>query len=147
MENDFLKSLNLEGKTEREVRFLNPLVLAYVGDCVYEVYIRKYVLHKYGGYVNDLHKKSIGFVKAAAQAKIVHSIGDSFTEEEWSVIKRGRNNKSSTVPKNANIADYKYATGFEALIGYLYLIDKKERIEEIIVQGISILEEEKTKNI
>ncbi|MCT4594799.1 MAG: Mini-ribonuclease 3 [Anaeromicrobium sp.] len=142
MGNDFLQSLNLEEKKENEVKFLNSLVLAHMGDAVYEVYIRQYVLHKYGGYVNNIHKKSTKFVKASAQARIVHGLRDEFSEEEWGVIKRGRNNKSSTVPKNANISDYKYATGFEALIGYLYLTNKKERIEEIILKGIDILEEE-----
>ncbi|MGO1369156.1 MAG: Mini-ribonuclease 3 [Senegalia sp. (in: firmicutes)] len=117
--------------TVREVNLLSPLQLAYIGDAVYEVFIRRYLLEDRVLSVNELHKKAIEFVKAKAQSDIVHKLMDKLTDEELSIVKRGRNKKSATVPKNANMSDYRYATGFEALIGYLYLLDRQSRIEEI----------------
>ncbi|WP_184311932.1 Mini-ribonuclease 3 [Anaerosolibacter carboniphilus] len=146
MKKDFLASLGIEERTPEEIHFISPLVYAYIGDAVYEVYIRDYIINKYGGNVNTLHKIATRFVKAAAQAAAVHGLEHQLSEEEWSVIKRGRNQKSGSVPKNANLADYRYATGFEALIGYLYLMDKHERIEEIVEKAIAIIEE-KTKEL
>ena len=140
MEENFLRIFGLEKKTEEQIKFLNPLVLAYLGDAVYEVYIRTYILHKYGGTVNDLHRISTKFVKAGAQAKIVHAIEKAFLEEEWTIIKRGRNHKSGSVPKNASVTDYKYATGFETLVGYLYLMGKNERLEEILHGAVATIE-------
>lgn len=137
---NFLKSFSLDGKTEDQVNFLNPLIMAYMGDIIYEVYVRNYILHKYGGTVNELHNKSTKFVKAKAQAFTVHNLEDELSEEEWSIVKRGRNQKSGSIPKNASLTDYKYATGFEALIGYLYLLKRKERLEEIIIKAIEIIE-------
>ncbi|QEK13553.1 Mini-ribonuclease 3 [Crassaminicella thermophila] len=133
--------MDLEIKSEENIRFVSPLVLAYIGDAVYEVYIREYILHKYGGNVNKLHKIATKFVKASAQAKIVHMLEKELNKEEWAIIKKGRNQKSGSVPKNANLTDYKYATGFEALIGYLYLLGNKKRIKEIIKKGIQVIEE------
>lgn len=121
----------------REAKMLSPLQLAYIGDAVYEVLIRTYLIENMNVSVNELHVEAIKFVKAKAQADIIHSLEDYLTEEEWSIVKRGRNAKSHTVPKNANISDYRYATGFEALIGYLYLIDNKERIYELFEKIVS----------
>ncbi|MDF2548420.1 MAG: hypothetical protein K0R93_3318 [Anaerosolibacter sp.] len=145
MKKDILTSLGIAKKTEEEIRFLSPLVYAYIGDAVYEVYIRSYIINKYGGNVNALHKIATRFVKAASQAHAVHELEHQLSEEEWGIIKRGRNQKSGSVPKNANLADYRYATGFESLIGYLYLMDKHDRIEEIVEKAIVIIEE-KTKD-
>lgn len=125
---------------ELEVKRLNPLVLAYIGDAVYELYIRKYLIITQGTLVNQLHKRATKFVKAEAQANIVHNIMDDLTEEEITIVKRGRNSKSGSVPKNADLSDYKYATGFEALIGYLYLIDNQERLINLISKAIELLE-------
>ncbi|QXM07411.1 Mini-ribonuclease 3 [Crassaminicella indica] len=133
--------MHLEKKSEEEIRFISPLVLAYIGDAVYEVYIREYILHRYGGNVNKLHKIATRFVKAGAQAKAVHGLEKELPEKEWNIIKRGRNQKSGTVPKNAELVDYKYATGFEALIGYLYLLGDTGRIKEIVKRAIQIIEE------
>jgi ribonuclease-3 family protein len=141
MKKDFLTSIGILKRTPEEIRFISPLVYAYIGDAVYEVYIRDYILNKYGGNVNALHKIATKFVKAAAQATAVHGLENQLSEEEWGVIKRGRNQKSGSVPKNANLADYRYATGFEALIGYLYLMDNHGRIEEIVEKAIAIIEE------
>ena len=112
---------------------MSPLVLAYLGDTVYESYIREHLIRQnINRKVNNLHKLAIQYSKAKAQATIIHELEDELTEEEMKIFKRGRNQKSHTAPKNADIIDYKYATGFEALIGYLYLSEDKERLEYIV---------------
>ena len=120
---------------------MSPLVLAYLGDTVYESYIREHLIRQnINRKVNNLHKLAIQYSKAKAQATIIHELEDELTEEEMKIFKRGRNLKSHTAPKNADIIDYKYATGFEALIGYLYLSEDKERLEYIVKKGIEIIE-------
>lgn len=111
---------------------LSPLTLAFVGDAVYEAYIRTRIAKDVNMQVAKLHKIAIKYVSAVAQSKIVHSIEDRFTEEEQNVYKRGRNAHSHTSAKNADIVDYRHATGFEALIGYLYLKKESERLDEIL---------------
>ena len=120
---------------------MSPLVLAYLGDTVYESYIREHLIRQnINRKVNNLHKLAIQYSKAKAQATIIHELEDELTEEEMKIFKRGRNQKSHTAPKNADIIDYKYATGFEALIGYLFLSEDKERLEYIVKKGIEIIE-------
>ena len=120
---------------------MSPLVLAYLGDTVYESYIREHLIRQnINRKVNNLHKLAIQYSKAKAQATIIHELEDELTEEEMKIFKRGRNQKCHTAPKNADIIDYKYATGFEALIGYLYLSEDKERLEYIVKKGIEIIE-------
>ena len=105
-----------------ELITMSPLVLAYLGDTVFESHIREYLITKnINKKVNDLHKSAVKYVNAKAQATIIHNIENQLTEDELRIYKRGRNQKSHTSPKNADIIDYKHATGFEALIGYLYL--------------------------
>ena len=111
---------------------LNPLVLAYIGDAVYEVYVRIHIAKKGAAKTNALHKESIAFVCAKAQADSLAGIEEYLTEEELNIVRRGRNAHSNTIPKNASIADYKKATAFEALIGYLFLKNDIERLEEIV---------------
>ena len=111
---------------------LNPLVLAYIGDAVYEVYVRIYIAKKGSIKTNELHKESIAFVSANAQSNILTKLEEHLTEEELDIIRRGRNAHSNTIPKNASIADYKKATAFEALVGYLFLKNDIKRLEEII---------------
>ena len=124
-----------------ELLTISPLVLAYLGDTVYESYVREYLIKKnINKKVNDLHKSAIKYVNAKAQATVIHAIEDELTEDEERIYKRGRNQKSHTSPKNADIIDYKCATGFEALVGYLYLNEEKERLEYVIYKGISIIE-------
>ena len=124
-----------------ELVTMSPLVLAYLGDTVYETYIREYLIRQNTQRkVNDLHKLAIKYVKAKAQATIIHKIEIELTEEESKIYKRGRNQKSNTSPKNADIIDYKHATGFEALVGYLYLNNEIERLQYIINKGIKIIE-------
>lgn len=115
-----------------DVMNLQPLVLAYIGDAVYEAYIRTMLVVNKKTNVNMLHKMSVKYVKAKAQADIVHKILDILTQEEQDVVRRGRNAKSATVPKHAEISDYRYSTGFEALVGYLYLLNNTERLMEIL---------------
>lgn len=113
---------------------INVLVLAYLGDTIYEDYIREYLIQLGIGNVNDLQKASINYVSANSQARIVKKlVSDNFlTDEELSIIRRARNHKNISHPKNCDVVTYKYATGFEALIGYLKLENRIDRIEEII---------------
>lgn len=112
---------------------LSPLVLAYIGDCVYDLIIKTYLLDRKGNMpVNKLNKMASGLVKAQTQSELIGIIEDKLTESEEAVYKRGRNAKSYTSAKNATIGDYRRATGFEALIGYLYLNDEYSRMVELV---------------
>ena len=113
---------------------VNALTLAYLGDSVYEVYIRKYLISKGIAKVNNLQKEAIKYVSANGQAKYLKDMlnKDFFTEEEINIVNRGRNHKGSRHPKGCDIVTYKYATGFETLIGHLYLENKFDRIDEIM---------------
>ncbi len=112
----------------------NVLVLAYLGDSIYEFYIRKYLIEKNIVRVNDLQRESIKYVSAKAQSKYLKELMNNnyFKEEELDIIIKARNHKCNHKPKNCDIITYKYATGFEALIGYLYYNNNINRIEEII---------------
>lgn len=127
------KELNLP---EQDVKSYSPLTLAYIGDGIYDLIIRTMVVEKGNAPVNKLHKKVSNLVKAPAQMEIFHKIEESLTEEELSVYKRGRNAKSFTSAKNASITEYRVATGFEALMGYLYLTDQLPRLVELVKIGI-----------
>lgn len=134
------KSIKMD---KTELITMSPLVLAYLGDTVYESYIREHLIRQnINRKVNDLHKSAIQYSKAKAQATIIHELQDELTEEEVRIFKRGRNQKPHTSPKNADIIDYKCATGFEALIGYLYLSEDRERLEYIVQKSIEIIERE-----
>ena len=113
---------------------INVLVLAYLGDTIYENYIRKYLIGKGIGNVNDLQKESINYVSAKSQAKFLQDMLDNnfLSNEEIIVVKRARNYKTTSHPKNCDIVTYKYATGLESLIGYLDLEGKRDRIDEIM---------------
>lgn len=121
-----------------DIRMLNPLVLAYVGDSVYDTFVRTLLVSEGFAQVAKLHKLAIGFVKAKAQADILEKISYMLTEDEQDIVRRGRNTKSATVPKNADISDYRYATGFEALLGFLYLTGRLDRLMEIIKKVIQV---------
>jgi ribonuclease-3 family protein len=111
----------------------SPLVLAYIGDVVYEIYVRTRVISEHPDLpAHRLHLHTVKYVKAHAQANSIHAILDMLTEKELGIFKRGRNAKSATVPKNADLTEYRHATGFEALIGYLYLKHEQKRLEEIM---------------
>ena len=133
------KDLRIREFTEKEARLLNPLQLALIGDGVYELFIRNTILsNNLELSAHKIHVKAIGYVKAKSQSIIMHEIEDKLTENESYIFKRGRNTKSATVPKNADVRDYRMATGFEALIGYLYLIGDNERLKFIFNTAISI---------
>ncbi|MCR5350062.1 MAG: ribonuclease III [Acholeplasmatales bacterium] len=119
---------------------LNGLSLAYIGDSVYEVYIRKYVLSKGVTKVNNLHKKVVNYTSGLAQSNIIHYLMENnmLSEEEIQIFKRGRNSHINTSRKNLDLQDYLDATGFESLIGYLYLNNNIERLEEIIKISIKV---------
>lgn len=138
---DFLEKLqsNETLKTEKEIKMMPPLTLAYMGDAIFEVYIRHYLIEESNLLVKDLHKKAILYVKAKSQAEIVHQLEEELTEEEWGVVKKGRNQKSASTPKNAELIDYKYATGFETLLGYLFFMGKIQRLIEIMEKSIKII--------
>ena len=109
----------------------SPLPLAYIGDSVYDLFVRTKIIEKGNRHVTDMHKEAVKFVKAHSQAESVHAIEDKLTEDEIRVLKWGRNAKS-TPPKNADVTDYRYATGFEALIGYLYVSGEEDRLKEVL---------------
>ncbi|HHY82526.1 MAG TPA: Mini-ribonuclease 3 [Clostridiales bacterium] len=111
---------------------MHPLVLAYLGDTVYDLFVRTYLIHTNDVSVHQLHLKSVSFVKAGSQSKSLHEIDNLLTEDEKYIVRRGRNAKSGTVPKNADVVEYRQATGFESLIGYLYLTHQEERLCEIL---------------
>ena len=115
-----------------DVRMLSPLVWAYVGDSVYELFIRTQLINHSNAKPHKLHLETIKFVKAENQSKILDKIWDYLSEEEQEIFKRGRNTENHHLPKNGNVADYSHATGFEALIGYLYLSKQDERLKEIL---------------
>ena len=117
----------------------SPLTLAFIGDAVYEVVIRTVVVCEGNTQVNKLHKKSSTLVKAQTQAEIIKAIMDELTDEEMAYYKRGRNAKSYTSAKNASIGDYRMATGFEALVGYLYLSNQSERMMQLVKKGIKLI--------
>ena len=116
----------------QEVKLLPPLTWAYVGDCVYELYIRTKLINETHMKPHALHIESIKYVKARAQSEILKRIYNNLTEEEKDIVRRGRNAENHHLPKNANVQDYMYSTAFEALIGYLYLTKQNVRLKEIL---------------
>jgi len=122
-----------------DVRAYSPLTLAYIGDAVYDLIIRTVVVERANRAANELHKRTVKYVNAAVQAAMIESLQEELTEEELAVYKRGRNAKSHTSAKNASIQDYRKATGFEALVGYLYLTDQTQRLLYLIKTGIDRL--------
>lgn len=120
-----------------EIRLMKPLVWAYIGDCVYELFIRMNLVSKTKLDPHRLHIETIKYVKAKAQAQTLQKVYENLTQEEKEIVRRGRNAQAHHLPKNAELADYKYATAFEALIGYLYLSKQDERLKEILEMSIS----------
>lgn len=118
-----------------EVKLMPPLTWAYVGDCVYELYIRTKLVNETKLKPHELHIKAIGYVKAKAQAERLKNIYDKLTDEEKDIVRRGRNAENHHLPKNANVQEYMYSTAFEALIGFLYLTKQNKRLKEILELG------------
>jgi ribonuclease III family protein len=132
LDNFFENIRNELNLSDKDINQLSPLVLAYIGDSIFEVFIRTSMLADTTASVHKLHKRSIEFVKAKAQSDKIHRILEFLTDEEQNIVRRGRNAKSGTIPKNADVAEYKYATGFESLLGFLYLKKEYARLLEIL---------------
>jgi len=124
--------------TREQAAAMNPLALAYIGDGIFSDLIRKYLLGCGHQNVNFMTKTSISYVRASAQAQIIRTLLPELSETEERMVKRGRNT-ASQVPKNANPSDYRYATGFETLLGYLFLCGEVERMENLIYQSIDVI--------
>ena len=138
------ESINLLAKIKQEfeckdvdLRTYSPLTLAFLGDCVYDIIIRTVVVERGNRAPQGLHKKKSYLVNAKTQKELIESIQDLLTEEEENIYRRGRNAKSYTPAKNASVGDYRKATGFEALLGYLYLDDKMDRVMYLIKEGLN----------
>lgn len=119
-------------RPEEEINLLSPLTWAYVGDSVFELYIRTHLVNKTNLKPHKLHIEAINYVKAKAQAEFLKKIEEILTDEEKEIVRRGRNAQNHHLPKNSNVQEYMHATAFEALIGFLYLTKKYKRLEEIL---------------
>jgi len=128
METEIRFSLLTEKHVETEE--LSPLVLAYLGDAVYELMVRTLLVNEGLAHVAELHRKAVELVRAGTQAQLLHEVKDWLTQEELRVMKRGRNAKSGHTPKNADVVDYRHSTGFESLIGYWYLKGEEKRMQD-----------------
>lgn len=120
----------------KDVRSYSPLTLAYIGDAIFDLVIRSVIVGRGNSQVNKLHQKACRIVKASAQSKMIELLMPELTEEERSIYRRGRNAHSVSMPKNAAMSDYRKATGYEALLGYLYLTDQTDRIFTLIQNGL-----------
>lgn len=134
-------------KNKMELKDINivdysPLTMAYIGDGIYEIVIRTMIVDEANRQVNKIHKAASDLVKAQTQAKLIHLIMDKLTEEEVSIYKRGRNAKAVTRAKNASMSDYRMATGFEALIGWLFLTNQSDRMMELIKEALELLKKD-----
>lgn len=122
-------------RTAEEVNLMSPLTWAYIGDCVYELYIRTNLVNKTNLKPHNLHVEAIKYVKAKAQAELLEKLMDDLTEEEQDIVRRTRNTQNHHLPKNSNVTEYMYATAFEGLIGYLYLTKQEKRLKEILTKN------------
>ena len=134
--NGIVSFFGIDGK---DIRSFSPLTLAYIGDAVYEIVIRTIIVEKGNAPVNKLHHKASSLVKAVAQKEAMEKILPLLTKEEEAVYKRGRNAKSYTSAKNASVIDYRIATGFEALMGFLYLTGRNKRMLELVKIAVNNL--------
>lgn len=125
---------------EQDINSYSPLTLAYIGDDVYDLVVRTVVVERGNRAANGLHKTTSNLVKAQTQAQLIEAVMEKLTDQEKSVYRRGRNAKSYTSAKNASIGDYRKATGLEALIGYLYLTDRMDRVLELMKEGFALLQ-------
>ncbi|EGG79551.1 hypothetical protein HMPREF9477_00274 [Lachnospiraceae bacterium 2_1_46FAA] len=127
---------------EVDIREYSPLTLAYIGDSIYDLIIKSLVINRGNKQVQKLHKETSSLVQASAQSMMMRAMQEELTDEERAVYKRGRNAKSVSPAKNQSITDYRRATGFEALIGYLYLQEKWKRMLDLVKIGLDSLEKE-----
>lgn len=128
-------------KSEQDINQMSPLTWAYVGDCIFELYIRTMLVDTTNLKPHELHVKAIKFVKARAQAEMLKNIYEDLSDDEKDIVRRGRNAENHHLPKNANIQEYMYSTAFEALLGYLYLCKKTARVKELIEIAINTIKD------
>lgn len=124
------------GLGDVDIRTYSPLVLAYIGDGIYELIVRTILVGRGNCQANSLHKRASSYVKASAQAAMILALQEDLTEEEMQMYKRGRNAKTVSMAKHATMHDYRHATGFEALMGYLYLTDQMPRMIDLVKTGM-----------
>ncbi|MEG0830596.1 MAG: ribonuclease III domain-containing protein [Anaerovoracaceae bacterium] len=132
---------------ELKVKQINTTALAYIGDGVYEVAIRKYLLKDNHANVDMLHRYTVAFVRAEAQALVIKGLMSQLTDEETSLVRRARNRKIMSKPRNVSPVIYKLATAFEALVGYLYLTKQEDRLEWIIDQSVMLINSSGVENV
>lgn len=125
---------------EADIRSYSPLTLAYIGDAVYDLIVRTVVVERANRAASALHKKTSSIVRAKTQSDMIEVLMPKLTEEEAEVYKRGRNAKPHTTAKNASVSDYRRATGFEALVGYLYLTGNFDRVLVLVKEGLAALD-------
>lgn len=130
------------GMEDVDLRTYSPLTLAYIGDAIYDLIIRTLIIKQGNSRPEKMHKRTSGLVKASAQAEMIERLLPMLTEEEHAIYKRGRNAKSYTMAKNATMLDYRKATGFEALMGYLYLKEDMSRLIDLVKTGLDKGEQE-----
>lgn len=126
----------MDGMEPKQVLYMNTTALAFLGDAVFETYVRNHLINTMHADADKLHKAAVNYVRAEAQAQIMKQLLNSLSEEELGLVKRARNKKISTKPKNADPVLYKWATAFEALLGYLYLSGRGERLGEIMEEAM-----------
>ncbi len=129
------------GLPETDVDSYSPLVLAYLGDCVYDLIIKSMVVSRGNKQVHRLHEETSSYVQASAQSRMMRAMQPHLTEEEHAIYRRGRNTRSVSAAKNQTITDYRRATGFEALVGYLFLKKRYARLMQLVKIGLDSLEE------
>lgn len=125
-----------EIKTETELNTMSPLVWAYIGDSIYELYVRTHLVKTTKLKPHQLHLKAIKYVKAKAQAEILNRLKEELSDDELDIVRRGRNSENHHLPKNVDVMEYRNATALEGLIGYLYLIGNEKRMNEILEKCI-----------
>ena len=131
------RALSYPVEDPRQIPALN---LAYVGDTVYDLYVRAYLIHTHPETVHNLHVLSARMVCAQGQAQAFFALEPLLTEEEMAIYRRGRNAHSGTVPRNANVADYRVATGLETLLGHLWVLGREERIDQLMAVAVQVNE-------
>ncbi|WP_182201207.1 Mini-ribonuclease 3 [Paraliobacillus salinarum] len=127
---------------EQKVKQMKSLALAYMGDVIYELYVREHLVTSGSKRLNDLHNAAVNFVSAKSQAKVIRYWIEQqmLTEDEQAIVRRGRNAKSGSTPKNTDVQTYRYSTAFEALLGFHYLADNVVRLQELINEAIEFVE-------
>ena len=136
-----------ESKTEQEVNAMSPLILAYIGDAVYELYIREYLVNTTNLKPNKLHSEAIKYVCAKAQSEVLKELEEVLSEKEQEIVRRARNTKNHHLPKNTKVIEYIYSTAYEALIGYLYMTRQDDRLKYILEYSREKLVDINTKKI